>query len=60
MEDLTSIRETMDYCEYTNRWLHRWGFGTLHPQIRYKTAERWDSRREGESPAHVESVPCLR
>ncbi len=40
LEDLTYIRENMDYGEYMNRRLHRWGFGKLHAQIRYKAAEK--------------------
>jgi IS605 OrfB family transposase len=39
LEDLTDIRETMDYGEYMNRRLHGWGFAKLHAQIRYKAAE---------------------
>ena len=40
LEDLTYIRENMDYGEYMNRRLHGWGFATLHAQIRYKAAEK--------------------
>jgi len=40
LEDLTYIRENMDYGEYMNRRLHGWGFGKLHAQIRYKAAEK--------------------
>ncbi|PSQ17071.1 transposase [Halobacteriales archaeon QS_8_69_26] len=40
LEDLTYIRENMDYGEYMNRRLHGWGFAKLHAQIRYKAAER--------------------
>ena len=40
LEDLTYIREHMDYGEYMNRRLHGWGFGKLHAQIRYKAAEQ--------------------
>nr|WP_267164326.1 transposase [Halovenus salina] len=40
LEDLTYIRETMDYGEYMNRRLHGWGFAKLHAQIRYKAAEK--------------------
>jgi len=40
LEDLTHIRENMDYGEYMNRRLHGWGFGKLHAQIRYKAAEQ--------------------
>ncbi len=39
LEDLTYIRENMDYGEYMNRRLHGWGFAKLHAQIRYKAAE---------------------
>ena len=42
LEDLTHIRESMDYGEYMNRRLHGWGFATLHAQIRYGTRpSRW-------------------
>nr|WP_267161514.1 transposase [Halovenus salina] len=40
LEDLTYIRETMDYGGYMNRRLHGWGFAKLHAQIRYKAAEK--------------------
>src|SRR6056297_657557 len=40
LEDLTYIRENMDYGEYMNRRLHGWGFVKLHAQIRYKTGEK--------------------
>ncbi|SDQ95688.1 RNA-guided endonuclease InsQ/TnpB family protein [Natronobacterium texcoconense] len=40
LEDLTYIRENIDYGEYMNRRLHGWGFAKLHAQIRYKAAER--------------------
>jgi IS605 OrfB family transposase len=40
LEDLTYIRETMDYGEYMNRRLHGWGFAKLHAQIRYKAAQK--------------------
>ena len=39
LEDLTYIRENMDYGAYMNRRLHGWGFAKLHAQIRYKAAE---------------------
>ena len=40
LEDLTYIRESMDYNAYMNRRLHGWGFATLHAQIRYKAVEK--------------------
>ncbi len=40
LEDLTHIRESMDYGEYMNRRLHGWGFAKLHAQIRYKAVEK--------------------
>ncbi|SEO53598.1 transposase, IS605 OrfB family, central region [Halorientalis persicus] len=40
LEDLTYIRENMDYGEYMNRRLHGWGFAKPHTQIRYKAAEK--------------------
>ena len=39
-EDLTHIRESMDYGEFMNRRLHGWGFAKLHAQIRYKAVEK--------------------
>ncbi|WP_225335699.1 RNA-guided endonuclease InsQ/TnpB family protein [Halomicrobium urmianum] len=39
LEDLTYIRESMDYGEYMNRRLHGWAFAKLHAQIRYKAVE---------------------
>jgi IS605 OrfB family transposase len=39
LEDLTDIRENMDYGEYMNRRLHGWGFAKLHAQICYKAVE---------------------
>ena len=39
LEDLTYIRENMDYGAYMNRRLHGWGFAKLYAQIRYKAAE---------------------
>jgi putative transposase len=39
LEDLTHIRESMDYGSYMNRRLHGWAFAKLHSQIRYKAAE---------------------
>ncbi len=40
LEDLTHIRENMDYGAYMNRRLHGWGFAKLHAQISYKAAEK--------------------
>ena len=40
LEDLTYIRESMDYGDFMNRRLHGWGFAKLHAQIRYKAVER--------------------
>lgn len=40
LEDLTYIRENMDYSVYMNRRLHGWGFAKLYAQIRYKAAEK--------------------
>jgi putative transposase len=40
LEDLTYIRESMDYGAYMNRRLHGWGFAKLHGQIRYKAVEK--------------------
>ena len=40
LEDLTYIRENMDYGKYMNRRLHGWGFAKLHAQVRYKAAEK--------------------
>lgn len=40
LENLTYIRENMDYGAFMNRRLHGWGFAKLHAQIRYKAKER--------------------
>ncbi|WP_312911954.1 RNA-guided endonuclease InsQ/TnpB family protein [Natronosalvus caseinilyticus] len=40
LEDLTHIRENMDYGAFMNRRLHGWGFAKMHAQIRYKAAEK--------------------
>ena len=40
LEDLTYIRESMDYGAYMNRRLHGWGFAKMHAQLCYKAAER--------------------
>lgn len=40
LENLTYIRESMDYGAFMNRRLHGWGFAKLHAQIRYKAKER--------------------
>ena len=40
LEDLTHIRESMDYGEYMNRRLHGGGFAKPHAQIRYKAVEK--------------------
>jgi len=36
LEDLTYIRENMDYGDFMNRRLHGWAFAKLHSQITYK------------------------
>ncbi|MDY6776364.1 MAG: transposase [Halobacteria archaeon] len=40
LEDLTHIRENMDYGAYMNRRLHGWAFAQIHAQIRYKAEEK--------------------
>ena len=40
LENLTYIRENMDYGAYMNRRLHGWAFAKLHSQITYKAAEQ--------------------
>ncbi len=40
LENLTYIRENMDYGAYMNRRLHTWAFAKLHSQITYKAEER--------------------
>ena len=40
LENLTYIRENMDYGSYMNRRLHGWAFAKLHSQITYKAEER--------------------
>jgi len=54
LEDLTYIRESMDYGEYMNRRLHGWGFAKLHAQIRYKAVEEGYPRQDGEPSQHLE------
>ena len=39
LEDLTYIRENMDYGGFMNRRLHGWAFAKLHGQIQYKAME---------------------
>lgn len=39
LENLTHIRENMDYGRFMNRRLHGWAFAKLHAQITYKAAE---------------------
>jgi len=36
LEDLTYLRENMDYGAYMNRRLHGWAYAQIHAQIRYK------------------------
>jgi putative transposase len=40
LEDLTHIRESMDYGAYMNRRLHGWSFAKMHAQLCYKATER--------------------
>ena len=40
LEDLTYIRESIDYGEYMNRRLQGWEFAKQHAQIRYKAVEK--------------------
>ncbi|PSQ57850.1 transposase [Halobacteriales archaeon SW_8_68_21] len=40
LEDLTYIRESMNYGDFMNRRLHGWEFAKLHAQIRYKAVEK--------------------
>jgi len=40
LEDLSFIRESMDYGDFMNRRLHGWAFAKLQSQIQYKAAER--------------------
>jgi len=40
LDDLTHIRENMDYGAFMNRRLHGWGFAKMHAQIRYKALEK--------------------
>lgn len=39
IEDLTHIRENMDYGQFINRRLHGWAFAKLHAQLTYKAME---------------------
>ncbi len=52
LEDLTHIRENMDYGAFMNRRLHGWGFAKMHAQIRYKAAEN-GIRVETVNPAYT-------
>ena len=52
LEDLTHIRENMDYGAFMNRRLHGWGFAQMHAQIRYKSAEK-GIRVETVNPAYT-------
>lgn len=40
LEDLTNIRENLDYGTFLNRRLHGWAFAKIQTQIRYKAADR--------------------
>jgi len=40
LEDLTYLRENMDYGSYMNRRLHGWAYAQIHAQIRYKAEEK--------------------
>ncbi|MFB6284293.1 MAG: RNA-guided endonuclease InsQ/TnpB family protein [Halobacteria archaeon] len=40
LENLTYIRENMDYGNYMNRRLHGWAFAKIHSQITYKAREK--------------------
>ncbi|WP_458210596.1 RNA-guided endonuclease TnpB family protein [Haladaptatus sp. NG-SE-30] len=40
LENLTYIRESMDYGAFMNRRLHGWGFAKIHAQLCYKAAEK--------------------
>ena len=52
LEDLTHIREHMDYGSFMNRRLHGWGFAKMHAQLRYKAAEK-GIRVETVTPAYT-------
>ena len=39
LEDLSYIRESMEFGAFMNRRLHGWAFAKLHTQIQYKAAE---------------------
>uniref|UniRef100_UPI0013008B17 RNA-guided endonuclease InsQ/TnpB family protein n=1 Tax=Saliphagus sp. LR7 TaxID=2282654 RepID=UPI0013008B17 len=52
LEDLTHIRENMDYGAFMNRRLHGWGFAKMHAQIRYKATEK-GIRVETVNPAYT-------
>ena len=40
LEDLTQIRDSIDYGTFMNRRLHSWAFAKLHAQIQYKAKEQ--------------------
>ncbi|ELZ03217.1 IS1341-type transposase [Natrialba chahannaoensis JCM 10990] len=52
LEDLTHIRESMDYGAFMNRRLHGWGFAKMHAQLRYKATEK-GIRVETVNPAYT-------
>ncbi|MFC6733934.1 transposase [Haladaptatus sp. DYSN1] len=52
LEDLTHIRENMDYGSFMNRRLHGWAFSKMHAQIRYKALEK-GIRVETVNPAYT-------
>jgi putative transposase len=55
LEDLTHIRENMDYGAFMNRRLHGWGFAKMHAQVRYKAAEK-GIRVETVNPAYTSQM----
>jgi IS605 OrfB family transposase len=52
LEDLTYLRENMDYGTFMNRRLYGWGFAKMHAQIRYKALEK-GIRVETVNPAYT-------
>jgi IS605 OrfB family transposase len=52
LEDLTYIRENMDYGAFMNRRLHGWAFAKMQAQLTYKAAEK-GIRVETVNPAYT-------
>jgi len=58
MEDLTYIRERLDYGKYMNRRLHSWAFARLRAHRGQGDGSRY-SGRVRESGVHLADVPLV-